>query len=138
MKTEEYEVRWLIENEAVLLTQYKDMTVEQLGNMVRAVGQLLEQSSKAKIPVVVDGRQMHSTTNNMGQVVKEFRSNRSEKWGFTIVVDSKGILKFITQVILQVARVEVKFAGDMKEALSILYRIDPTIPRQSDEDFANL
>ncbi|MDZ4672656.1 MAG: hypothetical protein SH821_17480 [Phototrophicales bacterium] len=138
MKTEEYEVRWLIENEAVLLIQYKDMTVQQLGNMIREVGDLLAQSEKPKIPVVVDGTHMKATTNNMGQVVKEFRNVRSEKWGFTIVIDSKGIIKFIAQVILQVARVEVKFAGDMKEALDILYRMDPTLPRLSDDNATNL
>jgi len=127
----DYEVRWVIPNEVALLVQNRDMTIPQIVTMINEVNQLLESSPHEKLPVIVDGSNMKSTSNNIGDVLKEFRTVRSEKWGFTVVVGAQGVIKFFAQLILQLARVEVRLAKDMDEAIEIIYRVNPSLPRVS-------
>ncbi|MDX2078408.1 MAG: hypothetical protein SFZ02_18390 [bacterium] len=131
-----YIVKWVIENEVAMFTQYTDLSLEAGGEMIREISQLLDTSPKAKIPIIVDATRITARMHNIFDSIKMFRKMRSEKWGFTIVIGDKGITKLIAQTVLQIARVEVRFAKDMTEALDILYRIEPSLPRVTLEEIA--
>ncbi|MCL4255998.1 MAG: hypothetical protein KJ043_19730 [Anaerolineae bacterium] len=129
MEKQDYEISWLIPNQVALLVQNKDISIEETVKMVEKVNDLLTASDMPKVPVVVDITPMGSTGNNVGQATREFRSARSDKWGFTVVIGAKGVNQFIAQLVLQLARIEVRLAKNMDEALEIVYRIHPNITR---------
>ncbi len=129
METADYEISWLIPNQVALLVQHKDISIEETVKMVEEVNALLATSDMPKVPVIVDITSMGSTGANIGQVTKEFRSARSDKWGFTVVIGAKGVNQFIAQLVLQLARVELRLAKNMEEALEMLYRVHPELPR---------
>lgn len=129
MEKQDYEISWLIPNRVALLVQNKDISIEETVRMVEEVNTLLGDSDAPKLPVVVDITPLGSTGNNVGQATREFRSARSDKWGFTVVIGAKGVNQFIAQLVLQLARIEVRLAKDMNDALEILYRIHPDLPR---------
>lgn len=128
MSNPNYEIRWYIPNQVALLVQHNDMSIEEIVKMLEETNQLIATSPLPKVSVIVDGSKMSTTKANIGQVVKEFRAARSDKWGFTVVVGAKGIIQFVAQLILQLARVEVRLAKDMDEALDMLYRMYPDLP----------
>ncbi|HRF98816.1 MAG TPA: hypothetical protein PLZ51_26585 [Aggregatilineales bacterium] len=129
-----YAVKWVIENEVAMFTQYTDLSIEAGGEMIREISNLLDTSPKAKIPIIVDATRITARMHNVFESIKMFRKMRSDKWGFTIVIGDKGITKLIAQTVLQIARVEVRFAKNVEEALEILYRIEPDLPRVSPEE----
>ena len=134
MENKDYEAKWFIQDKVALFTQYRDEgTLEQVITMITAANVLLESSPNDKIPVIVDVSAIKSSGNNMGAVTREFRYSRSKKWGFTIVIGAEGIVKFLAQVFFQLAGIEIKLAKDMDEAIAILYRLYPDLPRVSDK-----
>jgi hypothetical protein len=128
----DYSVEWLIENEVVLVTQYQEFTIDIGAAMVRDASALMNTSSKAKVPFVVDARRVPGRIYNVFEALKMFRDNRTDKWGFTIAIGDKNAVQFVVQSVMQLTRIELRFAKDIDEALEILYRIDPTLPRKSD------
>jgi hypothetical protein len=131
-----YIVKWIIENEVAMLTQYVDIDIQAAGVMITEVSKLLDTSPKTKIPIIVDVTRISARMHNVFDGIRTFRQTRSDKWGFTIIIGDKGITKLIAQTVLQIARVEVRFAKDMEEALGILYRVEPNLPRVTPEDIA--
>lgn len=123
-----YEVKWLIDNEIVWMVQKHDLPIPELMNMIKAVNDLMATSPREILPVIVDGSQMITTANNISEIIKQFRNVRSDKWGFTVVIGASGIIKFFVQLVLQLARVEVRMARNMDEAIEILRRIYPNLP----------
>jgi hypothetical protein len=133
VNNDDFEIRWLIKDEVALLVQKRDLTIPRIVEMLTQVNDLLDSSATPKLAVIVDGSAMKGTSNNVSDVVKEFRTVRSNKWGFTVVVGAQGIIKFFAQLILQLARVEVRLAKNMDEALEVLYRVNPSLPKVSGE-----
>ena len=129
MENQDYEVRWLIPDQVVLMVQKTNLDVDGLMNMVADVNTLLETSSNSKIPIIVDSSAVKQTNANIGQVVEKFRSVRSDKWGFTVIIGAKGVIQFMAQLVLQLARVEVRMTSTMENALEILYRMHPELPQ---------
>jgi hypothetical protein len=123
-----YEVKWLVENEVVWMIQKHDLPIAELVEMIEAVNNLMITSSHEKVPVIVDGSMMKNTTGNISEIIKKFRTVRSDKWGFTVVIGAQGVIKFFVQLVLQLARVEVRMAKDMDEAIGILRHVYPDLP----------
>lgn len=133
INNDDFEIRWIVQDEVGLLVQKRDLAIPRIVEMLTQVNEMLDLSANPKLAVIVDGTAMSGTTNNISDVIKEFRNVRSDKWGFTVVVGASGIIKFFAQLILQLARVEVRLAKTMDEAMEILYRVNPSLPRVSGE-----
>jgi hypothetical protein len=134
VENKDYEVKWFIENKVAMFLQYHDEgTLEQVTTMITAANAFIESSPNDKIPIIVDVSAIKSSGNNMGAVTREFRYSRSKKWGFTIVISADSFLKFFAKVFFQMAGIEIKLAKDMDEAVAILYRLYPDLPRVSGE-----
>lgn len=133
MENKDYEIRWLIENEVALFIEYQEATVENVASMINATNQLISSSPRDKVPIIVNVSGMKGSPTNISAIAREFRGSRSEKWGFTIVIGAEGIVKFLAQIFFQLGRIEIRFASNMDEALQILYRIYPNLPRVSGE-----
>lgn len=127
MSSEYYTVGWLIEHEVVHVVQLKEWDLEVAGWMVRDASALMDTVNKAKVPIVVDGSRVPSKMYNVIEANKMFKDNRSDRWGFTVVVGEKNFTQFVAQTMLQLARVELRFTGSLDEAISVLYRVDQNL-----------
>lgn len=129
MENQDYEVRWFIPDQVILMVQKTNLDVAGVMKMVADVNTLLETTSNTKIPIIVDSSAVKQMNANIGQVVKEFQTIRSDKWGFTVIIGAKGVIQFMAQLVLQLSRVEVRMTSSMEDALEILYRVHPELPR---------
>jgi hypothetical protein len=123
----DYKAMWLIDNEVAFMGQYRELTVAEGANMIGDTSALMDSCDKEKVPVIVDATRITAKMHNIFETFKMFRETHSQKWGFTIVMGEKGITRMIAQFVLQVARIELRFAKDMDEALEILYRVMPEL-----------
>lgn len=123
----EYEIKWYLFNRVAILTQFVDMTMPANIAMIHEMNQLLAVSPHAKIPVIVVTH-LNKTRNGLNQVVTMFREERSEKWGYTVVVGARGGIRFIAQVIVKLAWVQMSLTDTVEEAYAILRHHDPTLP----------
>ncbi len=130
---EYYSIEWLIENEVIHVIQLKHWTLEVAGWMVRDASILMDSTNKEKVPIIVDGSRVPPFMYNIIDANRMFRANKSDKWGFTIVVGEKNFTQFVAQTMLQLARIELRFTGSLDEALNVLYRIYPNLPHASGE-----
>lgn len=123
----EYEIKWHITNRVAILTQFVDMTMPANIAMIHEMNRLLANSPYPKIPVIVVTH-IDKTRNGLNPVVKMFREGRSDKWGYTVVVGAKGGIRFIAQVIIKLAWVQMSLADSIEDAYAILRHHDPTLP----------
>ena len=131
MENKDYEISWLIENEVVLYTQYAETTLENVETLITAINGLVDTSKRDKVPVIVIAKSVKGSNVPITGVARKFQTMSSNKWGFTIVIGAEGIVRFLAQILFQLVRIEVRFAKDVDEALNVLYRIYPDLPRQS-------
>ncbi|MCU0480418.1 MAG: hypothetical protein MUE54_04310 [Anaerolineae bacterium] len=122
----DYKTVWLIENDVVLMIPYGDLTPNDGVKMIQSASDLINTSLKDKVAVIADITHLSSPAPNIIEAFKLFK-NRSPKWGFTIIIGQKDLKRIIAQAVLQTARVDVRFAKDMNEALQILYRVVPEL-----------
>ena len=95
--------------------------------MIHEMNHLLATSPHPKIPVIVVTH-LNKTRNGLNRVVKMFREERSNKWGYTVVVGARGGVRFIAQVIVKMAWVQMSLTDTVEEAYAILRGQDPTLP----------
>jgi len=131
IENEYYSITWHIENEVIHVIQLKDWTLEVAGWMVRDASTLMDSTQKDKVPIIVDGSRVPPHLYNVIEANKMFRANKSDKWGFTIIVGEKNFTQFVAQTMLQLAKIELRFTRNIDEALNILYRIYPNLPHES-------
>jgi len=131
MENNDYEIRWLIDNEVVLYTQHVETTLENVETLINAINDFVDTSKRDKVPVIVIAKSVTGSRVPISGVARKFQTMSSNKWGFTIVIGAEGIVKFLAQILFQLARIEVRFASDIDEALAILYRIYPNLSRIS-------
>lgn len=132
MSNQDYEVKWLIENEVALYIQNIETTLENVDVLINAINDFIASSPKHKVPIVVDVKQVQGKDVPITGVIRKFQKMRSDKWGFTIAIGAQGIVTFLAQLLFQLGRVEVRFAKDIDEGLDILYRMYPNLPRVSE------
>jgi hypothetical protein len=133
MENIEYELKWYIENEVLILTQFHGEGIEQAIAMMSEANGLIDSSPNEKVPVIIDVSKIMTPQKDMNAVIQKFRTGRSKKWGFTVVIGAEGIIKFFAQLFFQFSGIEVRLAKNMDEALEILYRVNPNLPRLTDD-----
>ena len=127
MESNDYEVKWHIENKVAIFNQYQEATLQNVQNMIHATNQLINSSSQDKVPIIVNVSGMTGSRANIKDISREFREGRSEKWGFTIVIGANRAVKFLARIFFELAKIEIRFASDLDEAMQILYRIYPNL-----------
>jgi len=128
MENPDYEIKWYTENKVLLLTQFHGGGIEQAIAMMSEANHIIDASPTEKIPVIIDVSRIKTPQQDMNAVISEFRSGRSKKWGFTVVIGAEGIIKFFAQLFFQLSGIEVRLAKDMDEGLAILHRVYPNLP----------
>jgi hypothetical protein len=133
MENKDYEAKWLIENAVVLYTQYVETTLENVDTLITAINALIDTTDRDIVPVIVDARSVKGSRVPINGVARKFQTMRSDRWGFTIVIGAEGVVKFLAQILFQLSRIEARFANNIDDAMQILYRIYPDLPRVSGE-----
>jgi len=121
----DYKTVWLIENEVVLMTPLGDLSIAEGAKMLQSASVLIDQSPQDKVAVIADITKLTSSQRSVVEIFRMYKDNRSPKWGFTVIVGEKDLKRIIAQAVLQTARVDVRFAKTVDEALTVLYRVVP-------------
>lgn len=123
----DYKTSWLIENEVVLMTPLGNLSIPDGVKMLQSASALIDQSPHEKVAVIADITKLTSSQRSVVEIFRMYKENRSPKWGFTVIIGEKDLKRIIAQAVLQTARVDVRFAKTINEALQVLYRVNPAL-----------
>jgi len=123
----DYKTSWLIENEVVLMTPLGSLSIPDGVKMLKSASALIDQSPQEKVAVIADITKLASSQRSVVEIFRMYKDNRSPKWGFTVIIGEKDLKRIIAQAVLQTARVDVRFAKTIDEALQVLYRVIPQL-----------
>ena len=123
----DYKTSWLIENEVVLMTPLGNLSIPDGVKMLKSASALIDQSPQEKVAVIADITKLASSQRSVVEIFRMYKDNRSPKWGFTVIIGEKDLKRIIAQAVLQTARVDVRFAKTIDEALQVLYRVIPQL-----------
>jgi len=123
----DYKTSWLIENEVVLMTPLGNLSIQDGVKMLKSASALIDQSPQEKVAVIADITKLASSQRSVVEIFRMYKDNRSPKWGFTVIIGEKDLKRIIAQAVLQTARVDVRFAKTIDEALQVLYRVIPQL-----------
>lgn len=123
-----YNVSWLYSNRVILAQAYGEVTIEELIGAVQALGVMLE-TAQAPVYLVSDSKRIGSYPKQIGQVSSAVTGLKAHahKLGEIFMVDANPIVRFIANVVTQVAvSTRSRSVNSVEEAIAYLRKVDKT------------
>ncbi|HRF96343.1 MAG TPA: hypothetical protein PLZ51_14155 [Aggregatilineales bacterium] len=131
-----YTLSWLVDKRVLYLVVEGEVTA----NLIRdIIAESLVMAKEGIYPVhtITNATQAKSIPKNTPAILNEFKNTKLETTGFSVVITTNPLIRFLSQFLLKLFRLELRFASDLDDAMVILGRMDNTIPidpRLLDED----
>ena len=121
-----YHVSWLYNNRVILAQAYGEVTIEELVEAVQMLGKMLE-NAHAPVYLISDSKDIVSYPKQIGQVTNAVVSlkTHAHKLGEILMVDANPIIRFIANIVTQVAvSAHSRSVNSVEEAVAYLRKVD--------------
>ena len=122
-----YTLSWLVDKRVLYLVIEGEVTA----NLIREIiADSVAMAKEGIFPVhtITNATQAKSIPKNTPAILNEFKNTKLETTGFSVVITTNPLIRFLSQFLLKLFRLELRFASDLDDAMLILGRMDNTLP----------
>ena len=120
-------VEWYVPQRICIIHAEGDLTVEDLETGSNRVIELI-QSGIAPVHCIADARKVTSPPKNLREIIKAARLFREPNLGWMMGLIDNSFIKFAASVVSQMSGVNYRVFSNPHDLITILKRIDPTLP----------
>lgn len=122
-----YQIEWYLPNRIMVVHLHGAMTVEELGAMADESVTYIKRG-QPPVHAIIDQRELVSYPYNLNTLLSINRGKQAES-GFTVMVSESPIARFVVNAFFQLIRMEMRSCTTFEEAMTILARVDPSLPQ---------
>ena len=122
-------LEWLIDKRVLHVQISGDVPVPELTEIGLAVREWTD-SGTAPVFSVIDLREVKQYPTRLTDLASAFSTKPSAKLGWIVLISNSSILRYITSVVVQLARQHVSTFADYTSALEFLAKQDRTLDLQ--------
>ena len=113
-----YQITWLIDERVLHFHLEGELNPDMLREMVQ---ESRDMANLGKNPVhaIVDATRAESIPKHIQTVLQEYKNQKPESSGFTVLIATSSVTRFFAQMLFKLFRLEVRFAADLDDAMSI-------------------
>lgn len=121
-----YQISWLLEDRLMLIQLHGKVSIEEIGQCAHE-SQSRVANGKAPVHAIADLRGIETVPYDPRGLIQEIRYIRTDKSGFTAVIATNPIVRFLANTALQLTSGQTRFCQDVEEAMAVLKRVDTTL-----------
>lgn len=119
---------WQVQGRIVLMRFREELTAAEVIAANEELQHWIGGEGIAPVHVIADLSDVTRLPANIRELMGKMRVDHPEKSGWTVVISSSPMARFIATVTAQVLHQKVRAASSQAEAWRYLWRIDPTLP----------
>lgn len=122
---------WYIDGRVALVRFWGDVSVDDVVEALDVSAQLVKEGEYPKVHFLHDWSRINKFPTNILQIRRDSKAqlDDEEKLGWMVVFGMENrVLRFISQVVLQVFNIPFRMFSTQEEAREFLKDIDPTLP----------
>lgn len=125
-----YRIDWLIENEVIYFYLAGTLTETDLADTDVQVNRLINQSDREEVHIVFDD--MHLDDMPGLRSLLNLTYPRHERIGWIITSNQNKVMRFIANLVGQMAQVSYRFFNSPEEGIEFLSSVDSELPNTAD------
>ncbi|MDX2078487.1 MAG: hypothetical protein SFZ02_18795 [bacterium] len=122
-----YTMTWLIDKRVLHIVIEGELNAETIRQMV-AESRKMTDEGISPVHAIADATHADSIPKHIPTILKEYGGVSPQDSGFTVIIANSPVTRFLSQALLRLLRLEIRFGADIDDALNILHRVDTTIP----------
>ena len=120
-------VSWHVENKIILVVNNHELSIEELKQVDTDITQMLD-AGNAPVHIIYKAGNFKTPTD-ISQVRNSLTFLQHPAIGWIVTVNTNRLINFISLVVTNLSKINLKTASDITEAESILAKIDASIAR---------
>ncbi|HRF96342.1 MAG TPA: hypothetical protein PLZ51_14150 [Aggregatilineales bacterium] len=125
-----YKMTWLIDKRVLHIVIEGELSGDTIREMVAESRKMTDDGIKP-VHAIADATHTHSIPKHIPTILKEYGGVTPQDTGFTVIIATSPVTRFLAQALLRLLRLEIRFGSDIQDALNILHRVDTTLPIES-------
>lgn len=122
-----YQISWMVQQRLMHIELFGNMTLDEL----RAVAQesiAYTQAGIAPVHAVIDQSRVERVPISLSTLVNSMTIGVQPNSGVSVLVGGSRFTRYITQMLYQLVRLDMRQAEDIDQAIAVLQRLDETLP----------
>jgi hypothetical protein len=121
------QVDWAVENRVIITRVWGNFTMAEL-IWGASEAQIMVKNGQAPVHDIIDMRHMHRFPLFIPQITKATPLFREAHLGYVIVLTYSGMVRFISQAVLQSHQARLALLQEQAEAVAFLRQVDTSLP----------
>jgi hypothetical protein len=122
-----YKMTWLIDRRVLHIVIEGELSGDTIRELVAQSRKMTDEGIKP-VHAIADTTHAHSIPKHIPMILKEYGGVSPQDTGFTVIIATSPVTRFLAQALLRLLRLEIRFGADIDDALNILHRVDSTLP----------
>ena len=121
-----YELSWVVPMRIIMIKLEGEVSLEEMTHMIDETHTMLN-AGMAPVHVIIDAAELSNKPVNFQQINQVSASIRNPAVGWWVMVNAGKMVGFTASVLSKLVGVKLKTAATIKEARTILERVDLTL-----------
>jgi hypothetical protein len=121
-----YELSWVVPSRIMLIKLEGEVSIEEMTQMIDETHAHVN-SGQAPVHILIDAANLHNKPVNFQQINQISTSMANPSTGWWVLVNAGKMVGFTASVLSKLVGVKLKTAATIKEARTILERVDLTL-----------